>query len=148
MRNHYPYLRVFIAFALCPFAVGFVYGLLGFVMAFVYVDSSASYMSPSAYVGAFFFLPIAGAFTGLFYFGIPSVLVSVVYAVLRIYKSWYGYIFVAVCGGGAAHLWLPVMIGDAYVSWGLFDVGHWAPLLGALSSLTVAFFALPFKEGL
>jgi hypothetical protein len=37
------------------------------------------------------------------------------------------------------------MISETYVDWGLFDVFHMAPALGALSSFVVAYFALPSK---
>jgi hypothetical protein len=100
MRNNYPYWRVIIAFALCPFAAGFVYGLLGFGEMVLYTEPNAEYKTLSSMVGLLLFLPVAGGLTGLVYFGVPACIASVIYAVLKLHKIWYTYLFVAVVGGG------------------------------------------------
>ena len=88
--------------------------------------------------------PIAGGLTGLFYFGVPAFLLSVIYAVCRLYRVWHNFLLVALVGGSAAHLWVPIIFSNKYVQWERTDM-FGAFLLGALSSLLMAYFVLPRK---
>lgn len=147
MKTNYPYIRVIIFFTLCPLLCGFIYGVIGFGTMVLYTEPSyAEYKSFSSMVAMFLLLPVAGALTGLFYFGVPACIASVIYAALRLHKTWYNYLFVAVAGGGAAHLWLPVMFSSKYVSWELTNIFHGTSALGALSSLFMAYLVLPTKS--
>jgi hypothetical protein len=144
MNNEYPYWRIILLFTFCPLAVGFIYGFIGaFQIVFVrdyFVDRNFT-----SSVAVFLGLPIASAFTGLFYFGIPAFFASVFYALMALQKAWYSYLIVAVVGGSVAHLWVPVIFSDKYVHWDLFNVLNVFFALGSSSSLVIAYFALPKK---
>lgn len=139
MKSEYPYLRVIIFFTLCPLLCGFVYGLLGVGSVFLHKDG----YSVSTGIGMSLFLPVAGGFTGLFYFAVPAFLVSIIYAVLRLYRVWHSFLLVTLVGGSAAHLWVPIIFSNKYVQWERTDMFGAFFLLGALSSLLMAYFILP-----
>ncbi|PHR95158.1 MAG: hypothetical protein COA80_11235 [Leeuwenhoekiella sp.] len=62
---------------------GFLYGLFGLVSMLLYEDRYSVFTG----IGVSLFLPVAGGFMGLFYFGVPAFLVSIIYAVLRLYRA-------------------------------------------------------------
>jgi len=139
MKSEYPYLRVIIFFTLCPLLCGFVYGILGVGSVFLHKGG----YSVSTGIGISLFLPVAGGFTGLLYFGAPAFLASIIYAVLRLYRVWYSFFIVTIVGGSAAQLWVPIIFSNKYVQWERTDMFGAFFLLGALSSLFMAYFILP-----
>lgn len=145
MKTNYPYIRVIIFFTLCPLLCGFIYGVVGFGTMVLYTEPHAEYKSFSSMVAISLFLPVAGALTGMFYFGIPAFFASVFYALMGLQKAWYSYLIVAVVGGSVAHLWVPVIFSDKYVHWDLFNIVNVFFALGSSSSLVIAYFALPKK---
>jgi len=54
---------------------------------------------------------------------------------------------VTLVGGGAAHLWIPIIFSNKYVQWERTDMFGAFFVLGALSSLLMAYLILPQKPG-
>lgn len=138
MINDYPCRRVIICFTLCPLLCGFIYGLFG-VGAIFLNDNDYSF---STGIGMFFILPVAGGLTGLFYFGIPAFILSITYVLFHLEKNWFGYLFVTLFGGVVAQSSSSYILGISSSNNILLSPF----LLGAISSLLMAYFVLPKRD--
>lgn len=134
-QEKYPYIKIIVSFTLAPTLVSFIVGF--FSGASVLAEGIDKLSSAVAIIF------ITGILGGI-YFCIPAFILSILYAALRLYKVWYSFLLVTIVGGSAAHLWAAIIWGneesiqsDITNTHGLFFV------LGALSSLLVAYFILP-----
>jgi hypothetical protein len=136
----YPFKKVTFLFALAPALAGLVMALIGIVE----VVSSKGINHSSLF--SITFIPLFVIYS-LVFFGIPSVILGVFYAYLKLSKGWWGYIFVFFIGGAGASLWSGVVTNEIKYNLSSFSADSimYFFTLGAVSSLIVAFFALPKK---
>ncbi|RUO79856.1 hypothetical protein CWI84_09520 [Idiomarina tyrosinivorans] len=138
MKVNYPYWKVIIGFTLCPAVAGF---FLGGVIIFEGLSSDEAYevsdIMRFALVG-----PIFTSLVGFVVFCIPASIAALIYARLRLYKTWYSYLFVMLLGGVNAHIWEFIWSSNHK---SLFETDL-SFLLGVFSSLLVACFVIPSKR--
>lgn len=132
----YPYIKVITGFTLAPALASFIWGVLsGFSVLTGGVDKLSTAVALIFVIGI----------SGFVLFCIPAFAISVIYAVLRLHKSWTSYLLVLFVGGCIAHLWLPIIWRGGYAQWELTDIFHVYFALGAVSSVLMAYFVLPKK---
>lgn len=124
--NRYPRWKVIIGFSLCPALGGLMLG--GTVLVNALVD-------PSRNDGVFFTIYISLAFalvsmlTATFFYIVPAIFLSLLYAFLKLSNSVAGYFIVSICGGGGAALWCRIVF---------HKVPNGNPLLSDFGSLPIA----------
>lgn len=141
MNTNYPYWRVILGFTLCPALAGYS---LGMVMVFDNLLSNEA-SGLLNMIRITLFTPLITSIAGFIFFCIPAGFAALVYSMLRLYKSWYSYLFVMLCGGGAAHLWELTVWVREYEDWVETLSPDLSFFLGASSSLLMAYFVLPKK---
>lgn len=97
-QQAYPYWRVIIGFTLCPAMVN-VAMLVGL---FEHI-----FLQPSSHHPWWIYLVMMVPVTGvaLVFYGVPALILALIYASLKLYKSFGSYVFVSLYGGIGAHLW-------------------------------------------
>lgn len=138
-KANYPYWRVIIGFTLCPAAIAL---LIVSAMFLFSLFTGPALSDGGEVLGGFFVIAIIAAVTALYLFGVPAFLLSLLYASIKLRKSWWAYIFTFLAGGSGAQVWtlLPVAGSEA----GLSEFPG-AFILGAISSVIMAFIALPSR---
>lgn len=145
----YPYWRVMIGFTLCPALVSVFMFLVDAVdSVFIRRDSLLSWEQ-------IYYLPLmlVVSLGALLFYGVPALILALIYANVRLYKSFVSYFFVSFSGGGGAHLWgwgiNYLNSGEAHDFPYLPGLGTYGPFfLAATCSLIMAYFVLPAKETL
>lgn len=138
-KSNYPYWRVIIGFTLCPAVVALL--IVGAMMFFAIVHGEELGGGGDIWGGLLAILFIS-LLTSLYGFGVPAFLLSLLYVSIKLRKSFYAYLLTFVAGGSGAQVWasLPATgLGD-----GLFAFPG-AFVMGAISSLAMAFIALPSR---
>lgn len=145
----YPYWKVGLGFLLCP-------GIAGIIMALVLtyyavLDPKVDGISVlGVAVGASFVMALTAIVINI----PPAVALAVLYFSLRLYRSWKSYFLVTLLGGCGAFFWgvylSPMSRGKDY--WQAISE-NWlstpfasAFVLGAISSLVMAFWVLPKRS--
>lgn len=142
----YPYLKVVFGFSLCPTLIGLLAGPLGIIFGnnpggLYGLDLAIASITAAALA--------AVTATGLYF--IPALLLSIVYAQLKLTKSFLGYTTVFLGGGVGAVLW-GILLSQHTPEKGYFekvaDVWLTQPsidsfLMGAISSVVMAWLVLP-----
>lgn len=138
-KANYPYWRVIIGFTLCPAAVAL---LIVSAMFLFSLFTGQDFSDGWEVFGGFFAIASIAALTALYLFGVPAFLLSLIYVWIKLRKSLWAYLLTFFAGGGGAQAWalLPVAGSEA----GLFEFPG-AFILGAISSLIMAFIALPSR---
>lgn len=141
-QQAYPYRRVIIGFTLCPAMVSATM-LVGL---FEHIFLHPSPLHPW-WVYLVVMLPVAGV--ALVFYGVPALLLALLYAAVRPYKSLSAYILVFLAGGLGAHLWGPLVNylnpGQTFLTFP--GLGPYGPfLLGATTSLVMAYLVLPKRN--
>ncbi|WP_070888294.1 hypothetical protein [Pseudomonas argentinensis] len=130
----YPLKKVIISFTLCPVLV-VIFGAFDFAR--VELLSQSSSMSTAEIFVAAFWLCVLGSLTSLLFYGLPALILSVIYASFRLYKCALHVFIVTMAGGFGALAWGTVLSMDINETFNF--------LSGAITSLVMAMYALPKK---
>lgn len=138
-QTNYPYWRVILGFTLCPAGMALLIVCAMFLFS---LFTGQAFSDGWEVFGGFFAIAFIAALTALYLFGVPAFLLSLLYAWIKLRKSWWAYLLTFFAGGCGAQAWalLPVAGSEA----GLFEFPG-AFILGAISSLIMAFIALPSR---
>ena len=127
-------------FSLAPILVAFVYFLIGLLDHLFTIGLSSESLL------YFITLPFM-IFYSMLNFGIPSIILGLVYLLIDLHKGYCSYIFVFFVGGASAVLWADFIFNnfeyDLIASPG--ESAYYIFTQGTLSSLIISFFALPRK---
>ncbi|WP_126799513.1 hypothetical protein [Aliidiomarina soli] len=145
MKNFYPYWKVIISFTLCPAVAGYFLGTYIMITSLVFHEGYESLDNVLDMILIIVFVPFLISLGAFAIFCVPAFIAAAIYATFRLRKSWYSFAFILIIGGLAAHFWLPVIWSLDYISWELTYIFNMYSVLGSVSSLFVAYFALPNK---
>jgi MFS family permease len=147
-QKEYPSWKVLIGFALCPSLAAASLVLFGFLWD-VYAELNGH--SFTIYLATVFLFSV----TAMYLYGIPAVLLAILYAMINLRKSLASYVFVFICGGIGAFFWTIIVNYLSTDNTYHPDHGHGASFpylklgnyelffLGAISSVVMACVVLP-----
>jgi hypothetical protein len=138
----YPCRRVIIGFTLCPALVS-VFMVLGDISNSIFLQG---YSLPGWEAYPVFMLVVSAV--ALMFYGVPALMLALLYAAVRPYKSFGAYVFVFLSGGLGAHLWgLLINYLNSHSTQdfpGLPGLGPYGIFfLAATTSLVMAYIVLP-----
>lgn len=144
----YPHLKVLLWFSMCPAVGGVCLALTGAYHAAL--EPEINEISIVAFTAA---TSLLMATIATIVNIPPAFALASLYSFLRLYRSWQSYLLVGVLGGGGAFFWgvLISPINDGKDYWTAISDSWLATpftsafFLGAISSLSAAFWALPKK---
>lgn len=128
----YPLGKVIISFTLCPALVAFA---IAFDFARVELSSKNSSMSLLEIVSGALWLSMLGSLASLLFYGLPALILSIIYASCGLYRCALHIFIVTMAGGFGALAWGTVLPMDINETFNF--------LSGAITSLVMAMYALP-----
>lgn len=133
MRKTYPKWKVLVGFTLCPGLAGPIFGGLFLVDKLMGPRNESMGIMLTLWASIAF--SFASALTAIGFYIVPFFLLSLLYTVMKLKRSWMTCAFVSIAGAVAALLW-----GD-YVWHGLTREANFS--IGAVTSLAMSVWALP-----